>query len=104
MVSVSQEVASRLETYGPNELARGKKHSAIMQFLMNFKNPLVIVLMVAGLISGVVAGDYPSMIIIYIIFFLSICVSWSFVILVFFCLVLFVVGVLDLPLSPQILV
>ncbi len=72
----SIEVANRLEAYGPNELARGKKHSAIMQFLMNFKNPLVIILMVAGLISGVVAGDYPSMIIIYVIVFLSVILDY----------------------------
>lgn len=46
-----EEAAQRLEIYGANELARGKKHSNMIQFLMNFKSPLVVVLMVAGLIS-----------------------------------------------------
>ena len=43
----SEEAAMRLEVYGPNELAKGKKHNAILEFLMNFKSPLVIILMVA---------------------------------------------------------
>jgi P-type Mg2+ transporter len=45
----SEEANNRLEVYGPNELAKRKKHSALIQFLMNFKSPLVIILMVAGL-------------------------------------------------------
>lgn len=67
----SEEVERRLDFYGSNELAHGKKHSAIVQFLMNFKSPLVIILMVAGLISGIL-GELPNFIIIYIIVFLSV--------------------------------
>jgi P-type Mg2+ transporter len=67
----SEEVATRLEVCGPNELAKGKKHNAILEFLMNFKSPLVIILMVAGLISGVF-GEWANTIIIYSIVFLSV--------------------------------
>ncbi len=67
----SEEAANRVEVYGPNELAKGERHSAIVQFLMNFKSPLVIILMVAGLISGIL-GEWPNTIIIYTIVFLSV--------------------------------
>ena len=67
-----QEAEERLEIFGPNELAKRKKHSAITQFLMNFKSPLVIILMVAGLISGFLPGGLPNFIIIYIIVFISV--------------------------------
>ena len=50
----SEEAAERLETYGPNELAREHKHSAIKEFLLHFKSPLVIILMIAGVISALV--------------------------------------------------
>ncbi|MCW4010564.1 MAG: magnesium-translocating P-type ATPase [Candidatus Bathyarchaeota archaeon] len=66
-----EEAEQRLEVYGPNELARGKKHSALKQFLMNFKSPLVIILMVAGLISGLL-GELANTVIIYTIVFLSV--------------------------------
>jgi P-type Mg2+ transporter len=72
----SDQAAERLQTYGPNEFAKGKKHSDLQKFLMNFKNPLVIILMVAGLISGVVVGDFASMIIIYVIVFLSVILDY----------------------------
>ena len=67
----TEETTRRLEVYGPNELARGKKHSALIEFLMNFKSPLVIILMVAGLISGIF-GEWANTIIIYSIVFLSV--------------------------------
>ena len=67
----SEEAEHRIEIYGPNELAKGKKHSAIMQFLMNFKSPLVIILMVAGLISGLF-GEWANTVIIYTIVLLSV--------------------------------
>ncbi len=66
-----EETTRRLEVYGPNELARGKKHSALFQFLMNFKSPLVIILMIAGLISGIL-GEWANTVIIYSIVFLSV--------------------------------
>jgi P-type Mg2+ transporter len=67
----SEEAVNRLEIYGRNELAKKQKRSGIIEFLRNFKSPLVIILMIAGLISGVL-GEWANMVIIYIIVFLSV--------------------------------
>ncbi len=71
----SEEVAKRLETYGPNELARRKKRAAVVEFLMNFRSPLVIILMVSGSIAGFV-GELRSTIIIFSIVFLSVILDY----------------------------
>lgn len=67
----SQEAEKRLVVYGRNELARGHKHSALREFLLHFKSPLVIILMVAGLISGIL-GEYVPVTIIFTIVFVSV--------------------------------
>jgi Mg2+-importing ATPase len=67
----SEEAESRLEFYGRNELAKKRKRSAIFEFLTHFKSPLVIILMIAGLISGAF-GEIPNMVIIFSIVFLSV--------------------------------
>ncbi len=71
----SEEVAKRLEVYGRNEFARKKKRAAIVEFLMNFKSPLIIILLVAGLISGILQ-EYANMIIIFVIVFLSVILDY----------------------------
>jgi Mg2+-importing ATPase len=71
----SEEATERLEVYGHNELAKKKKRSAIIEFLMNFNSPLVIILMVAGLISGIL-GELPNMVIIFVIVFLSVILDY----------------------------
>jgi len=43
-----QEAAARLIDYGSNAPARKKKHTVIFQFLANFANPLVVVLLAIG--------------------------------------------------------
>ena len=48
----SQEAESRLRTYGYNEIAKRKERTAIVEFLFHFRSPLVIILLIAGLISG----------------------------------------------------
>lgn len=48
----SQEAESRLKIYGYNELAKRKKRTAIVEFFSHFRSPLVIILLLAGLISG----------------------------------------------------
>ena len=45
------EVETRLETYGPNEVAREKRITWYMRLWDNLKNPLVILLVVLGVIS-----------------------------------------------------
>ncbi len=44
----SQEAEKRLSIYGTNELARKKKRSAIISFLLHFKSPLIIILLAAA--------------------------------------------------------
>ncbi len=67
----SQEAEKRLEVYGHNEIARGHKHSALREFILHFKSPLVIILMVAGSISGIL-GEYVPVAIIFAIVFVSV--------------------------------
>ena len=67
----SLEAEKRLAIYGRNELAPGHKHSALREFLLHFKSPLVIILMVAGVISGIL-GEYVPVAIIFTIVFVSV--------------------------------
>jgi magnesium-transporting ATPase (P-type) len=45
------EVETRLESFGPNEMAREKRQTWYMRLWDNVKNPLVILLVVLGVIS-----------------------------------------------------
>ena len=67
----SQEVQSRLATYGPNELAEKQKRTGFVEILYHLRNPLVLILLIAALISGFV-GDVTDAIIIFFIVLLSI--------------------------------
>ncbi|MCW3999717.1 MAG: magnesium-translocating P-type ATPase [Candidatus Bathyarchaeota archaeon] len=71
----AQEAAERLEYYGPNELARQRKHSAIKEFLLHFKSPLVIILLIAGVISGFLQ-EYANAAIILTIIFISVILDY----------------------------
>ncbi|TFG22728.1 MAG: HAD family hydrolase [Promethearchaeota archaeon] len=56
----SSEAEQRLERYGKNELATGKKVNPLVIFFNQFKDLLVIILMVAGLITairGIIESD-----------------------------------------------
>jgi len=66
----SQEAEDRLQTFGYNELAKRKRRAAIVAFLFHFRNPLVIMLLVAGAIS-VFFGETINAAIISSIVFLS---------------------------------
>lgn len=67
----SEEVQNRLKTYGSNEFAKKKKRSGFMEILYHLRNPLVLILLIAALISGFV-GDVTDAVIIYVIVFLSV--------------------------------
>ena len=71
----SDEAEERLEVYGRNELAKKKKRAAIFDFLSRFKSPLVIILMIAGAISGAL-GSIPSVVVIYTMVILSVSLSY----------------------------
>ncbi|NLE03587.1 MAG: HAD-IC family P-type ATPase, partial [Crenarchaeota archaeon] len=71
----SEEATERLDVYGTNELAKKKKHTAVVEFLLNFKSPLVIILLIAGTISGILQ-EYANMVIIFIIVFLSVILDY----------------------------
>ena len=71
----SEQAAERLETYGRNELARAHKHSAFKEFLAHFKSPLVIILLIAGTISGF-SGEYANTAIIFAIIFVSVVLDY----------------------------
>jgi len=62
----SEEVKKRLEVFGYNEPVRKKKRVAVIDFLSHFKSPLVIILLVAGVISGFL-GEVANMLIILVI-------------------------------------
>ncbi|MGD0329421.1 MAG: magnesium-translocating P-type ATPase [Nitrososphaeria archaeon] len=67
----SQEVQSRIATYGPNELAKKQKRTGLIEILYHLRNPLVLILLIAGLVSGFV-GDITDAVIIFTIVLLSI--------------------------------
>jgi P-type Ca2+ transporter type 2C len=50
----SEEAAKRIEEYGYNELGETKHTSLAVKFLYQFKSFMIIVLIIAGIISGVV--------------------------------------------------
>lgn len=63
----SQEAQTRLEANGKNKLAEGKKESIILRFLKQFAEPMTIILLVAAVISAILAGiggEFPSDVII----------------------------------------
>ncbi len=66
----ADEARARLAKYGTNEVAKKKKVPPFLRFLEGFKNPLVIILMVAAIISGA-TGEIKSAIIIISMILLS---------------------------------
>ena len=54
------DVSKRLATNGPNALAQGKKQTIIQKFFNQFKDFMIIVLLVAAFVSGVVAKEWAD--------------------------------------------
>jgi P-type Mg2+ transporter len=65
------EADNRAKMTGLNEIAREKRQSALMRLLVNFKNPLVILLLVLGFVSYL-TGDLRAMIVIFIMVLLGV--------------------------------
>ncbi len=62
---------TRLTRYGLNDAATDKRRPLALQFLARFRNPLIIILLIASAMSAA-TGDVPSFIIIAVIVLLSI--------------------------------
>ena len=52
----TQQAKERLEQYGPNRLESGKKESLAKRFLNQLKDPMIIVLLVAAVLSLISSG------------------------------------------------
>lgn len=65
-----EEVLARLNRYGPNELMQKKTRSPLLMFLDQFKDFMVLILIVAAVISAFV-GEFTDCIIILTIVFLN---------------------------------
>lgn len=66
----TSEARSRLAKYGPNDAVSDKRPALWLQFMSRFRNPLVIILIVASGLSAV-TGDIASFVIILSIVMLS---------------------------------
>src|SRR5271157_6536702 len=62
-----EEAAKRLEMYGTNEIARGKKRSGIVEFLLHFRSPVTLILIISAIISGFLGDPRDAAIILIIV-------------------------------------
>jgi len=67
----SAEAGERLQQFGANRLAPATQRSVVLQFLAHFKNPLVLVLLVASGVSAL-TGDLTGALIIGLIVLMSV--------------------------------
>ena len=61
------EAKRRLSAYGPNELKEGKTRSIAVMLLDQFLDPMIILLIVAAVISGMVGEPHDSIAILVIV-------------------------------------
>ena len=66
----AREAETHLDKFGPNEIAKEKRKPWFIRFLENFKNPLVILLIVLGIISYL-TGDIRATVMILVMVFLG---------------------------------
>jgi Mg2+-importing ATPase len=55
----TDQALESMNVYGPNEVAKKKRATGIMKLLSNFKNPLMLILLSAGMLAGLL-GDIPE--------------------------------------------
>lgn len=75
----AQEAEKRLDQYGPNALAGGKKESLAVRFLKQMKDPMIIVLLAAAVLSLIASGgkDWIEAVIILVIVVVNAIISIS---------------------------
>ncbi|MBC6360490.1 calcium-translocating P-type ATPase, PMCA-type [Lactobacillus apis] len=67
----SEQVKQLQEKYGPNSLAGKKKTSMLQRFIAQFKDFMIIVLIIAALLSGFVAQEWTDAAIIMVVVILN---------------------------------
>ena len=70
-----REAKKRLKIHGYNEIAKGKKIPVLFKFLSYFKDPLIIILIIAALISGL-TGQIKNVIILISMVLLSVLMNF----------------------------
>jgi Mg2+-importing ATPase len=63
----TEEVENRFATYGANEIGKKERRSIVLEFLSHFKSPLVIILIIAAVISGILKDPVSATIILSIV-------------------------------------
>ena len=66
------EAAARLEMYGPNVLVEAAKRTLLHRIWDQLKNPMVLVLIAAGIVSGMFGGHFTDMMIIFAVVVLNV--------------------------------
>ena len=74
-----RQAEQRLEKYGPNKLAGAKKEPLMVRFLNQMKDPMIIVLLIAAVLSLASSGgeDWIEALIILVIVVVNACISIS---------------------------
>ena len=63
----SYQAQESLKTYGYNEVAKRKRTTAVVKFLSGFKNPLMLILLFAGVVTGFLGDPVEASIILIIV-------------------------------------
>ena len=71
----TEQAMERIDVYGRNEFAREHQHNAVKEFFLHFKSPLIIILLIAGIITGAF-GEYVNTVIILTIIFVSVILDY----------------------------
>ena len=67
----SQEAAARLEKYGENEIQQTEHTTTLQKFIAQFKDFMIIVLMIAAVVSWAVSGHMSDAVVIMIVVILN---------------------------------
>jgi Mg2+-importing ATPase len=70
-----EEATQRLERFGYNEMAARKRQSVVVEFLLHFRNPLIIILLIASVIS-IFLSELADAVIILVIIVISVFIDF----------------------------